>query len=463
MFALNLNQFGNQTALISETGEQITYEEVVTACDRLQSQLGKEKCLIVILCRNTVETVIGYLAGLRSRNTVMLLDSTLDTQLVQNLIQTYAANWLWQPNSLGTGYELISLRKGAHGSLHPDVALLLSTSGSTGSPKLVRLTLANLQANAVAIAQYLKITADERPITSLPFHYSYGLSVLNSHLLKGATILVTQMPLISREFWNFFQTYQATSIAGVPYNYEMLRRLNIFCMNLPSLRYLTQAGGRLSAELVAFFAGQMQERGLTFYVMYGQTEATARMAYLHPEYTLKKLDSIGQAIPGGTFWLEDAQHQKIEGSGVTGELVYQGENVMMGYATCKEDLALPDQLGGVLQTGDIAQRDEDGFYYIQGRLKRFLKILGIRINLEDLEKNLQDRGVDCICGGKDNLLLVAVKQQELQISIAHYLTETFKLHASVFRVFYLEQFPINSAGKILYEEIIRAWEERCSH
>ncbi|BAY75676.1 putative long-chain-fatty-acid--CoA ligase [Nostoc linckia NIES-25] len=460
MFALSLNQFGNQTALISETGEQITYEELATACDRLESQFGKEKCLIVILCRNTLEAIIGYLAGLRSRNTIMLLDSTLDTELVQNLIQTYAANWLWQPNSLGTGYELISLRKGGHGSLHPDVALLLSTSGSTGSPKLVRLTLANLQANAVAIAQYLKITADERPITSLPFHYSYGLSVLNSHLLKGATILVTEMPLIYREFWNFFQTYQATSMAGVPYTYEMLRRLNIFSMNLPSLRYLTQAGGRLSAELVGFFAGQMQERGLTFYVMYGQTEATARMAYLHPEHTLKKLDSIGQAIPGGSFWLEDSQHQKIEGSGVVGELVYQGENVMMGYATCKEDLALPDQLGGVLQTGDIAQRDEDGFYYIQGRLKRFLKILGTRINLEDIEKTLQSRGFDCICGGKDNLLLVAVKQEELQIPIADYLTETLKFHTSLFRVFYLKQFPISSAGKILYEKILRAWEER---
>ncbi|MEH2052156.1 AMP-binding protein [Nostoc sp.] len=460
MFALSLNQFGNQTALISETGEQMTYGELAAACDRLQSQFGREKCLIVILCRNTLDTIIGYLAGLRSRNTVMLLESGIDSQLVQNLIHTYAANWLWQPNSLGTGYELISLRKGVHSSLHPDLTLLLSTSGSTGSPKLVRLTLANLQANAAAIAQYLKITADERPITSLPFHYSYGLSVLNSHLLKGATILVTEASLISREFWNFFQTYQATSIAGVPYTYEMLRRLNIFCMDLPSLHYLTQAGGRLSSELVSFFARQMQERELPFYVMYGQTEATARMAYLQPEHTLKKLDSIGQAIPGGTFWLEDAQQQKIEGSGVIGELVYQGENVMMGYATCQKDLALPDQLGGILQTGDIAQRDEDGFYYIRGRLKRFLKILGTRINLEDIEKALQDRGFDCICGGKDNLLLVAVRQEKLQVPIAEYLTENFKLHASVFRVFYLEKFPIRSTGKILYEQILRAWEER---
>ena len=186
-------------------------------------------------------------------------------------------------------------------NLYKDLGLLLTTSGSTGSPKLVRLSYENVKANAESIAEYLSIDENERPITSLPMYYSYGISVINSHYIKDATLLLTDHPVIQKLFWMFAQDEKATSIAGVPFTYEMLRRLRIFKMDLPYLKTMTQAGGKLNAKLAKEYIENAQATGKRFFVMYGQTEATARMSYLPLDKALEKYASIGIAIPGGRF------------------------------------------------------------------------------------------------------------------------------------------------------------------
>lgn len=188
-------------------------------------------------------------------------------------------------------------------------------------------------------------------------------------------MLLTERTFFERGFWEFVRREQATSFGGVPYTYEILEKLRFTQMELPHLKTMTQAGGKLPLHLHQEFAEYADRNKKRFIVMYGQTEATARMGYLPAHDALERCGSMGIAIPGGRFWLQRDDGSEIEESGVTGELVYEGKNVMLGYAQNREDLSKGDECGGLLYTGDMARRDGDGYYYIEGRKKRFLKLL----------------------------------------------------------------------------------------
>ena len=235
-------------------------------------------------------------------------------------------------------------------------------------------------------------------------NYTYGLSIINSHLLVGAVLLLTEKALTQKEFWNFFKEAGATSFGGVPYTYEMLDRLRFYRMELPSLRYMTQAGGKLIPELHKKFAEYAEKNGKKFIVMYGQCEATARMGYLPADKAIEKCGSMGIAIPGGRFRLIGLDGSTVTEPYTTGELVYEGDNVTLGYAECGEDLLKGDEQHGVLETGDMAQFDEEGFYYIVGRKKRFLKIYGNRVNLDEIDRMVKGEflGIDCAAAGVDD-------------------------------------------------------------
>jgi non-ribosomal peptide synthetase component E (peptide arylation enzyme) len=290
LFNSELNKYINNIAIIDDNDFEITYKDLFSLSDSLNKHLT-EKSLIFTLCENNIGSIIGYFSFLNNRHVQLMLDATIDPIRLQNLISLYNPNYLWLPNSLLEGflnskiiysnwnYSLINLNK-SNVLLHEDLSLLLTTSGSTGSPKLVRLSFSNILSNAKSIAQYLKITDSERPITSLPMNYSYGLSVINSHLINGATILLTNFSVVQKEFWNFVKNKKATSIAGVPYTYQILKMLRFANMDLPYLKTLTQAGGKLSSNLVKEFYDYAIKNSKEFIVMYGQTEATARMSYL---------------------------------------------------------------------------------------------------------------------------------------------------------------------------------------
>ena len=360
-----------------------------------------------------------------------------------------------EPKYSAYDYTLFSTGFEKEYELNEDLALLLTTSGSTGSPKLVRQSYKNVLANATSIAQYLELTADERPITTLPMNYTYGLSIINSHLLVGANILVTEKGLMQKDFWNFFKTKEATSFGGVPYTYEMLEKLRFFRMDLPSLRYMTQAGGKLTVELHKKCAEYAEEKGKKFIVMYGQCEATARMGYLPADQALAKIGSMGIAIPGGTFQLIDEKDEVITEPEVTGELIYQGENVTLGYAEKGEDLALGDERNGVLHTGDMAKRDADGFYYIVGRKKRFLKIYGNRVNLDEVERLIKGHFEvsDAACGGIDDHMFLFVTDPDIAEDVKKFVAMKTGLNQVAFKSVVIDEIPKNDSGKTLYREL----------
>lgn len=460
-FYNKLDQFGEKIAILQDNGESISYREIVHSLDLFIKKIKTRKALVFIFCTNSKESIIGYLSCLRSGHVPLLIDSSINQNLANQLIDTYRPNYIWAPNSyydtmpeINIGrYSLWHLSEVQH-HIYSELALLLTTSGSTGSPKLVRLSYQNLEVNARSIVEYLELNETERPITTLPMNYTYGLSIINSHLEVGATLLLTNHTVMQKEFWSFFKEKGATSFGGVPYTFEMLKKLRFFRMHLPSLRTITQAGGKLNRELTKEYAEYCVSKGIRFLVMYGQTEATARMAYLPHQYALEKCGSMGIPIPGGKFNLIDLDGQKITEPDVTGELVYEGDNVSLGYALKLDDLALGDENNGRLITGDMAKRDIDGFYYIVGRKKRFLKIFGSRVNLDEVEQIIRNRGYECACTGTDDHLVVALTEPQAVKAVQELLPAVLGFHKSAIRVVYLSEIPKNESGKISYTQLL---------
>jgi acyl-CoA synthetase (AMP-forming)/AMP-acid ligase II len=233
----------------------------------------------------------------------------------------------------------------------------------------------------------------------------------------------------------------------------MLKKLRFEKMNLPSLKYITQAGGKLSIELSAEFADICADKGIEFYVMYGQTEATARMSYLPWEYANTKVGSIGVAIPGGKFWLEDENGNVIKKNDTIGELVYQGDNVTMGYAESCFDLQNDDENNGILRTGDLAKIDPDGFYYITGRNKRFLKMYGNRVNLDEIEELIRTAGYDCVCAGTDDNLKIYITEPDDKDRIVSYIAKHTGINRAGFSFVHINKIPRNSSGKVRYSAL----------
>jgi long-chain acyl-CoA synthetase len=460
-----VGNFNENKAVIIETGRSITYLELEQFSNQFLSLIPK-RSLVFCLCKNNMETLIGYFSFIRNRVVPLMLEASLDKKLLANLLEKYSPMYIWTPKESVEqytgfkivfsyeGYSLLKWKSKKKLLINDELALLLTTSGSTGSPKLVRISYENLESNATSIAQYLSINENERPITTLPMNYSFGLSIINSHLIKGATILLTSKSLMEKEFWAFLKDQKATSMSGVPYTFEILKKLRFFRMDLPSLKTLTQAGGKLSNELIKEFTEFCQQSSNRFFVMYGQTEATARMSYLPPEYSLKKLGSMGIAIPKGEFSLIDENGITIDSHDIVGELVYKGKNVSLGYAECGLDLNKVDENRGVLYTGDLAKRDIDNFYYIVGRKKRFIKLFGNRVNLDETEQILKTIISDCACAGEDDHMKIYITDNDRLPEVSNFISSKLGIHYSAFSVVFIKEIPKNPSGKTIYNNLV---------
>ena len=456
--------YRDNVAVIDEHGARLTYAELRHE-GRMLCQQSDGRCLVFCLCQNGLGSFVGYTAFLNGGVVLAMLPAEMDAALFQSLYETYRPKYVWAPEDFELedscpryerfGYRLLQTSFGDGARLAPELALLLTTSGSTGSPKFVRQSYQNIRANTESIVSYLSLTQSEKPITTLPMNYTYGLSIINSHLEVGATILLTEKGVAQKEFWQFFREQGATSFGGVPYTYEMLDRMRFFRMDLPTLTTMTQAGGKLLPELHQKFAQWCQETGRQFIVMYGQCEATARMAYLPWDMSLAKIGAMGIPIPGGQFELIDVDGQVITQPHVTGELRYRGKNVTLGYAATGDDLRKGDEFGGVLETGDMAQVDEDGYYTIVGRKKRFLKLFGNRVNLDEVERMLKSQfpGVEVACAGRDDRLTLFATDEAKLPQMRAWLAEKTGINISGFVPHAIPAIPQNEAGKTLYKEL----------
>ena len=452
----------NSISLIDSDGMQVTYGDILQFSHGLR-QVISERTLVFVLCSNCVGAAMGYLGALTNHIVPLMLGASMDGELLAGLIDIYHPRYIWKPLDLVSEQEEILFEQYGYGliatgldtyQMYEDLSLLLTTSGSTGSPKLVRHSYNNLEAQARNISAFFELNETERPMLDLPINYTYGLSVLNSHLYAGSTVLLTSLNVLDPGYWEFFNKKEATSITNVPYYYEILKKLRFFRMNLPSLRTLSQGGGKLSEKLHQEFAEYAQNTDKRFIVTYGQTEGSARMAYLPPEYALSKCGSIGKAIPNGYLFVIDEEGNEITEPGVVGEMVYKGPNVTLGYAQKGEDLTLGDERQGILHTGDMVKRDSDGFFYIVGRKSRFLKLCGFRVGLDECENMIKQAfDVECACVGNDECMEIYVTTRQRHEDIKKYIADKTNINSGVFLVHYIEKIPRNEAGKILYNKL----------
>ena len=453
---LDLNKKERQRiAAIDDSGQSITYGDICDFSIEFAKHLP-ERALIFILSENRIGSLLGYTSALSNRIVPLIISAATEENLYNHLFDLYQPEYLWLPQTKAEGKEVLFsawdyclVKTGnQHTPMFEELSLLLPTSGSTGSPKLVRHSYRNIEANADNVRRLFKLDGSEKAMAILPMHYTMGLSVIASHLLAGSTLLLSNRSLLDKGFWATLK--EATSFTGVPYSYEILTKLRFTRMDLPNLKVITQGGGKLTESLWNTLAQYAHEKGKQFIATYGQSECTARMAYLPAEKALEKVCSIGVAEPGGKLSIvDDNGNETFEGE-AQGEMVYRGENVTLGYATCREDLLKGDENHGVMHTGDLARRDADGCYFIIGRLKRFLKIFGLRIGLDEVERMIKtEYKTDCYCKGDDEKLVVLVTDAKLQDVLPSFIEEKTHLFHQRIEVQVVKEILRNEAGKVI--------------
>ncbi|WP_392424346.1 AMP-binding protein [Barrientosiimonas humi] len=375
----------------------VTHAQLRELVDRAAARLpdaADGRCLVQVFPRPDLDALVAYLATLHAGHVALV---AAPGPAAAPILTRYRPDLAF----LGDTVEVLGEEPwtGPRHLLHPDLALLLSTSGSTGSPKLVRLSHDNLRANADAIAQALSLTAADRAITSLPLTYCYGLSVLHSHLRAGASVVLHDGSVHEPGFWDAVDRHGVTTLAVVPHSARLALAGGLADPH-PSLRLVTQAGGRLEPGAVLDLADLGARRGWDLAVMYGQTEATARIAVLPPAEVATAPDAVGRAVPGTDVRLDRSVPQATGG---VGELVVTGPGVMLGYAEHPDDLAV-GRMQHELRTGDLATVDADGLVRIVGRRSGFVKVMGHRIDVAQVENALQATGFEtCVTGGDAQL------------------------------------------------------------
>jgi len=402
-------------AVFLEGQQVLSYGELaglVGRCERVLRCDGK--ALVLCAGDRDLPTVLAYLAALRLGHAVAFLPAS------DEIVSAYQPEFVVPAPGSGDGLAGLGYRPAGEpvagmtvfrrdsrpaGEIYREMALLLGTSGSTGSPKAVRLSYSGLAGNTAAVIGALGITAAERAPTTLPITHAYGLSVLNSHLLAGAGVVLGGGSPLSLATWDHLVRSGATSFAAVPVTYAGFGPAHAGLLGRSTIRTMTQSGARLGDDLAMRLVRMMDQRGGRFFVMYGQTEATSRIARLDPAELPRRLGSVGTAVPGGTITIRPAP---VRARAVPGEgaVCYRGPGVMLGYAAGRADLCRGPEVD-VLDTGDLGYLRE-GYLYLTGRAKRIVKVLGVRTSLDDLERMVERPGhpAAVICGADEVVYLV---------------------------------------------------------
>ena len=449
-------------AAIDSNGCTLRYADISALADTITNTVP-QRALCFLLVENNIGGIAWVMAMLLSRQLVpLVLNAKTEATLYQNLLATYRPAYICAMDSLSIednpihsqfGYTLYRTTNPLS-ELHPDLSHLLPTSGSTGSPKLVRHCYGNIEAAGLNISTFFQLKPEDRPLMVLPLYYTMGLSMVFSHLRIGATVLITGLSMTDPKFWAFLKDQHATSFTGVPYSFQILNLMRFFRMDLPDLELLTQGGGKMPTDLNLKFAEYCRDHNKRWIATYGQSECTARMAYLPAKWAIEKVGSIGIAVPNAELSLLAEDGTPVTVPHAEGEMCYRGKNVTMGYARCLADLALGDERHGFIRTGDLAYFDEDGCYYIVGRMGRFLKLFGMRVGLDECEQILQtDCGAECACVGTDEKMVVYITDPAKQEDVKNTLVQKTHIVATSFEIRVIPEIPKNETGKKLYSKL----------
>jgi len=376
-------RLSGRKCLVDVSGRWLSYDEVLSLMRSQALELDRHRGgMALVAPANDVASAVAILAAWAVGIAIALIDPAIEPAARDAFVSAFRPEVAFTSQ---TGY----IATGLSGKpVYPGTGILLSTSGTTGSSKFVRLPSTALFVNADQIARVLEINERDVGVCHLPLHYSYGLSVLLSHIERGAAAFLTDEKITSRDFGEKISAVGGTHLPGVPFHYTALARMGLDRLVPPSVMTFTQAGGHLDRRVREAIYAEARARGARFYVMYGQTEAAPRMTTLPSHVFPTKPDSVGRSVPGGRIEIIDENGALLPPETV-GRIVYRGPNVMWGYATSRACLARGDELNGRLETGDMGRLDADGYLFIIGRNQRFAKIAGLRIGLDEIEQRLK--------------------------------------------------------------------------
>lgn len=445
---LNLKKYHNKIAFIDNNFEKYNYSFIIDHAKKFKKCI-KNRSLILMIGSNQAASAIGYISFLKLNYILILLDESFSDQYIKKLIQIYKPEYIYGEDQRlkqinlkdhklkCLNFLLYKTKYKKNNKINKKNLLLISTSGSTNSPKFVRLSNINLIDNTKKIINYLNINSTHKTITTMPFGYSYGLSIINSHIESGGTIIFNKKSVFEKNFWKIVRKYKITSFGGVPSFYELLRKLKFDKTFSPNIKYLTQAGGKLSNDLIYYYSNI---KNLKFYQMYGQAEASPRIAYLDPKKNIEKIGSIGKPLKGYKLIIKKTPLLKQEN--LDGEIVLHGKNVCLGYAKKKEDLSKGDENRGKIYTGDLGYKDNKGYYYITGRKKRISKIFGLRINLDDIEFLLKKYNFSSKCITSNDYLKIEIKENFDENKLKKIIYDNFGVKINYIKLYKVKKFTL---------------------
>lgn len=458
-------KYSKNIALLNSDGFKFYYKDLIKISTYIKKKISS-KSFIILVSDNSIENILLYIALLKNNCLVLIIDIKSNKEEFLNLLDRYKPNYIVVPDKFikikknykpfFKFYSNLFFKKNYNKKINykSNLSILLSTSGTMGSQKFVKITKENIYLNTLSIIKKLNINSNDRAVINMPLSYSYMLSILNTHIHSGASIFITNYSFLQRNFWREIKINSITSFNGVPYIYETLCKIGLNNLKIDSLRYLTQAGGKLSYNINKKIVNFSKKNEMEFYSMYGQTEASPRIAILDSKYALQKIGSIGKAIPGGRIWLSNSEGKKITKSHEIGELIYFGKNVSPGYAYSYNDLTKNTKNNFTLKTGDLAYYDKDKFLFIKGRVNRIAKIYGIRFNLDELEQKLINKGylIACITDNKNIYLCSEKDYSDNNLIITA--SKITMLNSRVFKCIKIEKFPRNISGKIEFNKVL---------
>jgi acyl-CoA synthetase (AMP-forming)/AMP-acid ligase II len=475
-YLLEKNRDPEKLFILGDHGS-LTYADFIRKLENLSSfiynRFGSRK-KILLIADNTPFFIISYLSIISSGNIAVLVETRISKNDLKSILDTSSLSGAFAQNKYCHFFEdssfcimnetilaevgdkefFLSPPPGVQGD---DVAVIIFTSGSTGTKKGVMLTHKNLIANTGSIIEYLKLDETDRICVVLPFFYCYGASLLHTHLRAGGSIVLNQKPFLG-SIINDIDTCQCTGFAGVPSTYQILiNKTRFLQQKFPSLRYFTQAGGQLPNRYIKILADNFPQKNL--YVMYGATEATARLSYLPPELVTAKMGSIGKGIPGVTLAVLDQNGQAVKPSEI-GEIAAKGDNIMRGYYNDPEGTAAVLK-NGWLYTGDLATIDDEGFIYVVGRSKNIIKSGGYRVSPNEIENEILsfEKFNGCVVFGMPDEIMgeaiVAVIQvphtvdlSNLRLELLAHCNKRLPSYKVPKKIYFVDEFPLNSSNKV---------------
>ena len=463
MLFKNLSNFKKNLAIIDDE-KIINYNDLIRDIKKLTHRLsGEKRSLCFLLAENTSDFVKIYISLLKLNYVIAIIDYRLSPKYLNKLINDYRPNFIFIPQNYKltnkkkilfkySNYLIIKNDAYLH-KLNNELIMMLPTSGTTGSSKMVMISKDNIYKNTLNIIKYLRLNKNHITLANLPFHYSYGLSILNTHLSSGAKIILFKDSIISKKFKNLFLFEKINCFYGVPETYEILKKLDLNFGKY--FKFFAIAGGKISKTTLEFLIKKADNFKINIFNMYGQTEASPRISF--SKYKNKKdrlkIFTVGKPFGGGKIFIKN--NEKILKKNIVGKIYFYGKNVMIGYAESFKDLNKKRTNKFLIETGDLGFIDDNNNLNLSGRKDRYIKLDSERIHLNDIEDMLKsnfkkNKYLIVYFNNKINLLSDKINSLDFE---KEFLTSKLKIKKNYIKTFANFKFEYLTNGKLNYNKI----------